>query len=110
MKPYIPIFLLLALTGCADRWAGWITYEGELESRGRAYVDDRHEARQKIRTRCEELFWAKIDRLEEEGRFEEAQTELALNYPGLLTFDAIKAYSDGDVTGFDVPWGCQVPE
>jgi hypothetical protein len=108
IKLYIPIFLVLLLGGCGDRLAGWIAYQGELEARGRAYIDSRHDTRIKIRSRCEELFWAEIDKLEADGKFEEAQTKLALNYPGLLTFDAVRAYRDGDVTSFDTPWGCQI--
>lgn len=103
----ICLFPLLAV-GCADRWASWIAYEGDLEARGRAYVDERHLIRQEIRRRCEGLLWAEIDRLQAEGREDEARTILALNYPGLLTFDAVRAYRDGDATSFDTPWGCQV--
>lgn len=108
MTKLITLLLLLALSGCGDRLANWIAYEGDLAARGRAYIDERHRVRQEIRRRCEGLLWAEIDRLQQEGREDEARTILALNYPGLLTFDAVRAYRDGDVTGFDMPWGCQV--
>ncbi len=108
MTKLIPLILILALSGCADRLATWVAYEGDLAARGRAYVDERHRVRQEIRRRCEGLLWAEIDRLQAEGREDEARTILALNYPGLLTVSAVRAYRDGDVTSFDVPFGCRV--
>ena len=64
MKSIAICLFALLLSGCADRLAGWIAYEGDLAARGRAYVDERHRVRQEIRRRCEGLLWAEIDRLQ----------------------------------------------
>ena len=102
------IFSLLALGGCD--WASWVSYGNTLQQRGMDYVDDRHRIRQEIRRRCEELLWSEIDRLESEGREDEARTLLAVNYPGLLTFDAVRAYRAGELDTAETPWGCEVTD
>ncbi len=107
MKIWILILSLL-LTGCVGAGARAIVHAEKVDAEATNYINDRWEVRQEIRRRCEAMLWVQVDSLVDEKRFEEARTLMALNYPRLLAFDLIRKYREGDLSGLDAPWGCQV--
>ena len=103
-----PLFAAFLLAGCAEFGARVITDATYLAESAEGLVRENHDIRRDIRTRCRDRLWARIDRLDQEGREDEADRLLDANYPSLLTFQVVKAYKSGE--GFavlDHPWGCR---
>ncbi len=100
--------LVLLLAGCVGAGARAIVHAEKVDTAATNYINDRWEIRQEIRRRCEMILWNEVDALVAAQDFEAARMLMALNYPRLLSLEIVQRYREGDLSGLDAPWGCQV--
>ena len=109
MKLYKPIYLILLallLTGCVGAGARAIVHGEKVDTAATNFINERWEVRAEIRRRCKAILFAEVDTLVAAQDFEGARMVMALNYPSLVT--SFEKYREGDLSGLDAPWGCQV--